>query len=277
MTAACYAAYSVGTALLITGHEMAHFAGAGLAPSNIVWAPSEAAFAEAHSSSQPTLVYYLDEFVPAVTGSVFFDPAMYTTDPSFHAVAAAWLGHVPADREDAVTLYPFYLATICSILAGLLALAVRRLPVFTFGMAIGLGGFYTVHHLVEAGLDMWQATLLGFLVLALYAVPAFVGFWLWCLRHVRPRPRIRTFRPNLPKVHGYTVMPAGGVQFIHLQSRQAPRRCEVRPQALMMRSAQHEAVGKPFSTKMAPMTASKAVANTDSRSLSARAPLPRSM
>lgn len=207
MAAACYAAYSVGTALLITGHELAHFAGAGIAPASVVWAPSESSFAYSHTGSEPTLVYYLDNFVPAVTGSAFFNPAMYTTDPEFLAVAAAWLGDVPAAREEAVTLYPFYLAAISSILAGIVALTVRRLPVFTFGMAIGMGGFYTIHHLVEAGLGKWQAVAVAFLVMALYAVPACIGFWLWCLKHVRSRPRIPTFRAHLPKVRGYTVMP----------------------------------------------------------------------
>ena len=210
VAAACYAAYVVGTALLITGHEAAHFVGAGLAPDSIAWSPSEEHFSRSYDG-RATLVYYANNFLPAVTGSAFFDPAMYTTDPSLQAVAAAWMGPISDEREAAVTLYPFYLAAASALAAGLLALFVRRLPVFTFGIAIGMGGFYTTHHLMEAGLSLWQAVVVGFLVMALYTVPATCGFWMWCKKHVRPRPR--TFRP-MPRVRGYTVMPyAGGVQF----------------------------------------------------------------
>lgn len=205
LTLACYGAYGLGTAVVITGHELAHFAGAGSMPAAIVLAPSEAAYASTVTApSPPALVYYLDEFIPAVTGSSFFDPSIYSFQAPPRTVAAAWFDPVAADRESAVTLYPFYLAIFGSILAGLMAMKVRRLPVFVFGLAIGLGGFHTLHHLVQAGLADWQAKALAFLVLALYLAPAAVGFGGWCRKNLRRQPR--TFRP-IPRVRGYTIMP----------------------------------------------------------------------
>ena len=272
MVAACYAAYAVGTAVLITGHELAHFVGGNELPSTIVFAPSERAFEDAHphGTTGPTLVYYLDNFVAAVTGSVFLDPESYRPNPTdLPAVAAAWLGPIDHEDEEAVTLYPVYLAAIGAALGGLLTLAVPRLPVFTLAMAFGLGGFYSIHHMMEAGLTLVEGTLLAFGILVLYAVPATFAFWAWCKKHVKPRPRRRTFRA-VPRVRGYTVMPyVEGVQFIHARAAHG-----VRGQGLMTRSAQAAATAKPFSTKMAPMTPSSAVARTESRSRSLSAPLP---
>jgi hypothetical protein len=136
-------------------------------------------------------------------------------------------------------------------------------------MAFGLGGFYSIHHMMEAGLTLVEGTLLAFAIMLLYAVPATFSFWAWCKKHVKPRPRRRTFRA-LPRVRGYTVMPyAEGVQFIHARATDG-----VRGYSLMIRSAQAAATAKPFSTNMAPMTASRAVAKTESRSRSLSAPLP---
>lgn len=271
MVAACYAAYAVGTVVLITGHELAHFVGGNELPSTIVFAPSERAFEDAHphGTGEPTLVYYLDNFVPAVTGSVFLDAEAYTPNPTnLPAVAAAWLGPIDAAHEEAVTLYPVYLAAIGSMLGGLLVLAVPRLPVFTLAMAFGLGGFYSIHHMMEAGLTLLEGTLLAFGILALYAVPATFAFWAWCKKHIKPRPGRRTFRA-VPRVRGYTVMPySEGVQFLHVGTRSAPGH------GLMTRNAHAAAAVKPSASKMAPMTASRAVARTESVSLSLSAPLP---
>lgn len=204
VAAACYLTYAVGVVVVITGHELAHFAGAGHWPERWAVAPTQDGFEQAHPTGTPetTLVYYLDHFVPALTGAAILDPATYSAE--HQAVAAAWLGPVPASREGPVTLYPFALAGALSLAAGLVCLRFQRLPVFTFGLAQATGGFYTIQHLEDAGLTELQAILAAAALEGLFLATAGFGFYQWTLRHLHATPSPAA--PPRALVRGYTVM-----------------------------------------------------------------------
>ncbi|MHB8633340.1 MAG: hypothetical protein ACYDBQ_05140 [Thermoplasmatota archaeon] len=189
-----YLAYAVGVVVVVTGHELGHFAGAGVAPQALVLASSEASYVHENRLVAPTMAIYLDHFIPAVGGWALLQPSSYRAlgEP----VAAAWMGPLSPERAALSNAVPCYLAALFALVAGALCMRVPRMPLFAFGMAQGTGEFYALHHLESAGLSRAAAVLTGFGVELLFLVPAAVGVARWARRLSAPPT------PGLPRAGG---------------------------------------------------------------------------